>query len=58
MYLYSLLFILQFYILLNRIRYGYMESIVKSNYELIEKSVVRYLEENPLTMEELMMKTS
>ena len=30
-----------------------VENIVKSNYKLAEKSVARYLEENPLTMEEL-----
>lgn len=40
-------------ILVASSKYGYVEEIVRSNYKLAEKSVVRYLDENPLTMEEL-----
>ena len=40
-------------ILVSSSNYGHVEEIVKSNYKLAEKSVARYLNENPLTMEEL-----
>ena len=40
-------------ILVASSKYGYVEEIVRSNYKLAEKSVIRYLDENPLTMEEL-----
>ena len=40
-------------ILIQSAKYGYVETIIKSNYELAEKCVVRYLEENTLSDEDL-----
>lgn len=40
-------------ILIQSAKYGYVETIIKSNYKLAEKCVVRYLEENTLSDEDL-----